>query len=79
VARVTGAELLVRLADPATAAEDAARVRALAKDKTVLRGWWGDQADLPPRERKPEPTLGMVAAEAASRLEELARPGPKEG
>jgi hypothetical protein len=79
VARVTGAELLARLADPATADADAALVRRLSGDKTPLRGWWGDQEDVPAAKRKPVPTLGRVAADAASRLEELAKAGQKKG
>ncbi len=79
VARVTGAEVLARLADPASAAADAALVRNLAGDRTPLRGWWGDQEDLPAAKRKKVPTLGEVAAGAASRLEELAKVGQKKG
>ena len=79
VARVTAAELLARLADPATAAADAALIRGLAGDRTPLRGWWGDQEEVPVAKRKKVPTLGQVAAEAASRLEELAKAGQKKG
>lgn len=47
---------------------DADRVAALAKDKTKLAGFWGDQEDLPKAERKPEPTLGQRATEVARTL-----------
>jgi hypothetical protein len=72
VAKVTGAEILVRVGDPATAAADAAAVRALAGDPTPARGWWGD-------EKKAVPTVGKLLSDAAKRLEELAKPGPKKG
>jgi hypothetical protein len=64
VARITGAELLAR----AGIAKDADAVRALGKDKTPLRGWWGDQSKLPPAERKPDITLGQRANEIADQM-----------
>jgi hypothetical protein len=79
VARVSGAELLVRLGDPATAAADATAVRALAGDGTPARGWWGDQEGVPAAKRKATPTVGALAADAAKRLEELAKAGQKKG
>jgi hypothetical protein len=72
VAKVSGAEILVRVGDPATAAADAAAVRALAGDPTPARGWWGD-------EKKAVPSVGKLLSDAAKRLEELAKPGLKKG
>jgi hypothetical protein len=51
-----------------SAKTEADRVAALAKDKTRLTGFWGDQEELPKAERKPEPTLGQRAAEIAAAL-----------
>lgn len=75
VARVSGVELLGALARPATAAEDAERIRELAGDGRVLRGWWGEQKGVPPGERRQDPTLGQVAREVAQRLEDVANEG----
>ena len=75
VARVIGIELLDSLEMPGRAAEDAELLRGLAKDKTSLRGWWGDQSDLPKRERKKEPRLGQRAAEVAARLDPHGKSG----
>lgn len=72
VARITGVELLGQLARRASAAADAERVRALAGDRTVLRGWWGDQDSVPRGERKSPPRLGERAAEVAKQLALLA-------
>ncbi|WP_428261955.1 hypothetical protein [Haliangium sp.] len=73
VARVIGVELLGRVAAPGSAAEDAQRVRALGRDRTVLRGWWGDQRDLPRAQRRPLPRLGDRARDVADRLDRLAK------
>lgn len=74
VARVTAVEVLgVMSAGKDTAAEDAKRIRALAKDRTVLKKWWGDQKDAPAGKKRPDPTLGQVATEVAGRLEGLAK------
>lgn len=73
VSRVTGIELLAKLELPATAAEDAKKIRALASDRTVLKGWWGKQDDVPKAERKKDPTLGEVATKAANELEKVAK------
>lgn len=67
VSRVSGVELLGQLGDRANAKGDAAKVRGLAGDRTVLKGWWGKNS-----EKKPDPTVGQVATEVASRLEALA-------
>lgn len=75
VARIIGVELLARLKQAENAAADAALLRGLAKDKTRLRGWWGDQSDLPKRERKPEPRLGERALGVAAALDPTAKSG----
>lgn len=65
LARVTGVELLSVIGGK----EDAERVRALAGDKTVLRGWWGKQEGVPKKELKKDPPLGQIATEVAKKLE----------
>jgi hypothetical protein len=75
VARVIGVELLGSLKRAESAAEDAARLRKLRKDRAVLRGWWGDQSDLHRRERKREPRLGTYALEVAATLDPDAKSG----
>jgi hypothetical protein len=77
VARIIGVEVLGRLALADSAAADAALVRALAADRTVLRGWWGEQADVPPRDRKKPPRLGERAQAVANQLDALAKSGQK--
>ncbi len=77
VARVIGVELLGHLSLATDAAEDAVRVRALSGDRTPLRGWWGDQRELPRGERKPLPRLGERAAAVAEQLAQLAKTGQK--
>jgi hypothetical protein len=64
VARWIGIEVLAGLGSK----EDAAKVTGLGGDKAVLRGYWGDQSELPKGERKPEPTLGKRAQELAKML-----------
>jgi hypothetical protein len=65
VARWIGVEVLAGLGSK----EDAAKLAGLAGDKAVLRGYWGDQSELPKGERKPEPSLGKRAQELAKMLE----------
>jgi hypothetical protein len=77
VARIIGVELLGHLALPGAAAADAERVRALAGDRTVLRGWWGEQREVPARDRKKPPRLGERANQVADRLADLAKIGRK--
>ncbi len=77
VARIIGVELIGRLALPGSAATDAALVRALAGDRTVLRGWWGEQRELPARDRKKPPRLGERARAVAEVLDALAKSGQK--
>ena len=48
--------------------EDTERIRALSKDSTRLTGYWGDQEDVPAKERKKDPTLGQRAQELATKL-----------
>jgi hypothetical protein len=76
VARVTGIEVLGQLALAPSAAEDAKRIRQLASDKTLLKGWWGPQKDVPARKKKRDPTIGQLAAAVAGQLQGLAK-GPK--
>ncbi len=47
---------------------DADRLAALASDPARLTGYWGDQSQLPKRERKLEPTVGQRAGEIAQSL-----------
>ncbi len=76
VARITGIEVLAKLRDRSTAASAAAAVGTLANDRTLLKGWWGDQSELPKKKRKKTPRLGQRAAAVAKQLQELAN-GPK--
>ncbi len=71
VARITGVELLATLGD----AGHAAAVGALSRDRTLLRGWWGDQNNLPKGERKPPLRLGSRASAVASALARSAESG----
>ena len=68
VAKVTAVELLGKLGVEGHRAGDAKRVEKLAGERTRLRGWY------PKTDRKPDPTLGQVAAEVARRLREVAQP-----
>ncbi len=69
VARFVGIEILARAGSKA----DAAKLRALAGDKTKIRGYWGlqDPAELAEQKKaaKPEPTIGQRAAQVADLLE----------
>jgi hypothetical protein len=64
-ARFVGVEILAKLGDKA----DAAKLRALSGDKARLKGYWGDQTEVPKKEQKAEPTLGQRAVEVAEILE----------
>ncbi len=64
VARWVGIEVIGKLGTK----DDAVRLDALAKDKARLVGYWGDQDELPKKERKAEPTLGKQAATVAAAL-----------
>ena len=73
-------QLLERVLDAAfhvLEAEDAALIGELGRDKTRLKGWWGDQSEVPREERKRDPTLGQLAREVAEQLEELAKTAQK--
>jgi hypothetical protein len=73
VAQVTGMELLGALEQAESASADAKEIRKLARDKRVLRDWWGPSKGTPKTDRKADPTLGQVAAEVAKRLEDVAK------
>jgi hypothetical protein len=76
VARICAIEILGALKQRAAAEDDAKRIRQLAKDHTVLKGWWGTQKDAPAGKKKPDPTIGQVAEEVAGGLQALAK-GPE--
>ncbi len=65
VARWIGIETLAAL----TSKADAALIAGLAKDKTKLTGYWGDQSSLAKADQKPVPTLGQRATELAAALQ----------
>jgi hypothetical protein len=65
VARITAVECLGKLGKKG----DAPALAALANDKASLRGWWGDQSEVPKKDRKKPITLGVVAQEVAKKLE----------
>ena len=48
--------------------EDIERIRALSKDSARLSGYWGDQEDVPAKDKKKDPTLGQRAQELAAKL-----------
>jgi hypothetical protein len=48
--------------------EDIELIRGLSGDNTPLTGYWGDQEDVPAKDRKKEPTLGARAKELAASL-----------
>lgn len=66
VARITGVEVLGKLASPESAGADAELVSRLATDRTRLRGWYAAEA------KKPDPTLGQVAGQIAESLRKVA-------
>ncbi len=67
VARVTAVECLGMAGGKA----DAEAVRALAGDKAKLKGWWGDQSEVPKKDRKKPIALGAVAQEVAEKLKNM--------
>lgn len=77
VARIIGVELLGHLSIARSAGDDAARVRALSSERTVLRGWWGEPEAGPRGRRKRAPRLGERAASVADLLEGLAKSGQR--
>lgn len=64
VARWIGVEVLAKLGST----EDVGKIEALARDGARLHGYFGDQSEVPRKERKAEPTLGKRAAELAKQL-----------
>jgi hypothetical protein len=48
--------------------EDRPKIAALAGNKEVLVGYWGDQSDKAAKDRKRDPTLGQRAKEVADAL-----------
>ncbi len=64
MARWVAIEALLKL----TSKEDIAAISALSGDSTKLSGYWGDQSDVPAKERKIEPSLGKRATEIAAAL-----------
>lgn len=54
--------------------EDASKIAALSGSKDKLVGYWGDQSNKDPKDRKEDPTLGQRAKELA---DGLAAPTPK--
>ncbi|WP_152629600.1 hypothetical protein [Haliangium ochraceum] len=75
VARLVGVEILDHLALPESAAADARRLRALARDRTVLRGYWGAQENVPAQARKKPLRLGEHAKAVADALEGVSETG----
>jgi hypothetical protein len=49
-------------------AEDAPRIAALGNAGDKLVGFWGDQSDVSPKDRKEDPSLGQRAKELAHQL-----------
>lgn len=49
-------------------AEDLPILEAVSSDRRKLTGYWGNQEDVPAKDRKAEPTLGARAAELAAEL-----------
>ena len=68
VARISGIELLAEVGLRGRAAGDAAKIRALSKDGTVLKGWWGEKSG-----KRAVPKLGARAREVANALEKVAK------
>ncbi len=48
--------------------EDVSKIAALAGNSERLVGFWGDQGDKDPKDRKEDPTLGQRAKELADKL-----------
>lgn len=48
--------------------EDLPILEAISSDRRKLTGYWGNQEDVPAKDRKAEPTLGARAAELAGEL-----------
>lgn len=73
IARAIGVELLGRLAIRESARADAEAVRKLTGDRTPLKGWWGDQKGISPKQQKAVPRLGERAQEVAKTLDQVSK------
>ena len=69
MSRWVAAEALVLM----KSVEDAPKIAALSGAKDKLVGFWGDQSDKDPKDRKEDPTLGQRAKDLA---EALTKPEP---
>lgn len=49
--------------------EDLAVLQSMTSDRGKLAGYWGNQSDVPAKDRKAEPTLGERAAELIAELQ----------
>ena len=49
--------------------DDLPAIQKLATDKAPLTGYWGDQSDVDPKDKKKDPTLGERATELAKSLQ----------
>jgi DNA-binding TFAR19-related protein (PDSD5 family) len=56
---------------------DLSLLQSMATDRRKLAGYWGDQSDVPAKDRKAEPTLGARATELAAELASGKRGGPQ--
>jgi hypothetical protein len=65
VSRWIGVEVIAELKSK----DDLAALQKLASDKAPLAGYWGDQSDVDPKEKKKDPTLGERATEVAKSLQ----------
>jgi hypothetical protein len=57
--------------------EDLPLLKSMSSDRRKLTGYWGDQSDVPAKDRKAEPTLGARASELAAELESGKSSGPQ--
>ncbi len=64
IARWAAVETLLQM----KSVEDAPRLAAMAGDREVLVGFFGDQSAVDPKSRKMDPTLGERAKEVAGQL-----------
>lgn len=49
--------------------EDLPLVQSMSSDRRKLTGYWGDQSDVPAKDRKAEPTLGERAVELVAEMQ----------
>jgi hypothetical protein len=64
IARWTAVETLLLM----KSVEDAPKLAAMAGDKELLVGFFGDQSRVPEKDRKTDPTVGQRAKEVAGML-----------